>query len=165
MVKDEGKVMEDKRKISDDDIRRELKKIRESTTQTQSGTRGDDDDKYSASDINLVGKIRDSLWKNLSDEQKDQYERLGQKFHQSFNVDTQHTQPHDIREIALEECLAYVVESLKSGLHPRFTTREERGLLVGTYGSQWYERFMYETSELKDEYDMNGDPLIDNIVV
>ena len=108
----------------------------------------------------MIQKIRDHVWKNLSEEQRRNYDRLGEKFHQSFDIEKQHSKDHDIREIALEECLAYLVESIKSGLHPKHTTLEERGLLIGAYGEKWYERFGFVTAELEHEKDASGESIL-----
>ena len=109
-----------------------------------------------------MSTIRDHVWKNLSEEQRVNYSRLAEKFHQSFDVETQHSRAHDVKEIALEECLAYLVESLKSGLHPKHTTREERGLLVATYGTAWYLQFGYTKKELEGLDDANGDVIVED---
>ena len=108
----------------------------------------------------MMNTIRDHVWKNLSEEQRVNYARLAEKFHQSFDVETQHTRTHDVKEIALEECLAYLVESLKSGLHPKHTTTEERALLIATYGDAWYVQFGYTKKELMGVEDVNGEHVI-----
>lgn len=105
-------------------------------------------------------KIRENLWKNLTEEQKENYDRLAEKFHQSFDVEQGHSRSHNVKEIALEECLAYLVESLKSGLHPKHTTVEERGLLESAYGASWYRAFGFEPNELEEEVDLNGDRVL-----
>jgi hypothetical protein len=48
----------------------------------------------------------------------------------------------------MEESLAYVVESLKSGLHPKYLTEDERTLVRAGYGDQWYEKWGYTSKDL-----------------
>lgn len=108
----------------------------------------------------MMEKIRSNIWKNLSEDQQKTYTRLAEKFHQSFDIDAQHAREHNVKEVALEECLAYLVESLRSGLHPKHTTIEERGLLIGGYGDDWFERFGYTRRELEGLDDLNGDRIL-----
>lgn len=108
----------------------------------------------------MMTTIREHVFKSMSEEQRSNFTRLAEKFHQSFDVETQHTREHNVKEIALEECLAYLVESLKSGLHPKHTTKEERGLLFAAYGSQWYQEFGYTRSELRGVADINGEDIL-----
>ena len=91
--------------------------------------------------------IKKNLEKNLTDTQRSDLKVLGEKFHESFDV-TRGT-IHDLNDIQMEEALAYVVETLKSGIHPDYLTEDERALLVAGYGEQWYEKWGYNDSEMK----------------
>jgi hypothetical protein len=49
----------------------------------------------------------------------------------------------------MEESLAYVVESLKSGLHPKYLTEDEIMLLRAGYGDEWYQKWGYKKEDLE----------------
>jgi lipoate-protein ligase A len=93
----------------------------------------------------LFENMRKSLLKSIPESDRENYKKLGEKFHHSFNVMSGTTE--DWSTISMEEALAYVVESLKSGLHPSFLTEDERAMLVAGYGEKWYENWGYKESE------------------
>jgi hypothetical protein len=84
----------------------------------------------------------------MSEEQIENMKILGEKFHESFDV-TKGT-IHDQNEINMEEALAYVVESMKSGIHPSFLSEDEKALLGAAYGECWYEKWGYTSKDLED---------------
>ena len=45
----------------------------------------------------------------------------------------------------MEEAVSYVVESLKSGLHPKYLTEDEQVLLQAAYGDEWYKEWGYDS--------------------
>jgi len=47
----------------------------------------------------------------------------------------------------IREFAAYVVESLKSGMHPSFLTEEEQECMRIHYGNEWYKKFGYDSLE------------------
>jgi len=81
----------------------------------------------------------------LDEKEKEKYLKFGEKFYNSFNVDTGH--PYDAHTISMEESLAYVVESLKSGLHPKYLTEDEVMLVQAGYGDEWYKKWGYDSLE------------------
>lgn len=95
----------------------------------------------------LFASIRKNVEKGMSDEQIEQLKKLGEKFHESFDV-TQGT-VHDLNQINMEEALAYVVESLKSGIHPSYLDENERAILVAGFGEKWYENWGYKEEDLQ----------------
>lgn len=100
----------------------------------------------------LFEQMKKQLASNMSEEQQQQFQRLGEKFHGSFDITK--GQPYDWSTIKLEEVVAYIVESLKSGLHPRYLTEEEQTLLEATYGNEWYTKWGYgpeDVSSSKEE--------------
>ena len=46
----------------------------------------------------------------------------------------------NLSEINMEEALAYVVQGLESGLHPKYITEDEDALLIAAYGEEWFKR-------------------------
>ena len=89
----------------------------------------------------IFERMRKKLGENLSDEDKEKYLKFGEKFHSLFNAMTTSSSSNDIN---MEESLSYVVESLKSGLHPKHLTEDEVALVKAAYGDEWYKKLGYE---------------------
>lgn len=79
----------------------------------------------------------------MSDEEKHRLRTIGEKFYSSFDIDkgslyqTTSVLPTD----TLEEGLAYLVEQMKAGLHPRYLKENEVRLLESGYGKEWYTKW------------------------
>jgi hypothetical protein len=97
----------------------------------------------------LFESIRKNVEKGMTEEQISNLKVLGEKFHESFDVTRGTT--HDMNEICMEEALAYVVESLKSGIHPAFLNEDEKAILQAGYGEKWYEQWGYTSDKLDGE--------------
>lgn len=93
----------------------------------------------------IFQSMRKSIIQSIPPEERENYQKLGEKFHQSFNVFTGTVE--DLSAISMEESLAYIVESLKAGLHPSFLTEDERAMLVAGYGDEWYKKWGYTQTE------------------
>jgi len=93
-------------------------------------------------------QIRKSACQSIPESQQEQLRKLGEKFHQSFRVETQQPSFRPTNEIVLEESLAYLVENLKSGLHPKFLSSDEIHLLQAGFGDEWYTQFDYKKDEI-----------------
>jgi hypothetical protein len=94
----------------------------------------------------LFDAIRKNIEKNLDEKQKSDLKSLGEKFHESFDVSR--GMPKDLNEIDMEEALAYIVESLKAGIHPSYLDENERALLTAGYGEKWYEKWGYTEKDV-----------------
>lgn len=94
----------------------------------------------------LFDSIRKNVEKGMTQEQIDNMKVLGEKFHESFDVTRGTT--HDIHEVVMEEALAYVVESLKSGIHPSYLDEDERAILAAGYGENWHEKWGYTADDV-----------------
>lgn len=90
----------------------------------------------------LFEAIRKNVEKSLDQEQIDNLKTLGEKFHESFDV-TKGT-IHNLNDINMEEALAYVTESLKSGIHPSYLNEDEKSLLCAAYGESWFKNWGYD---------------------
>lgn len=93
-------------------------------------------------------QIRRSACDSIPQEQQEHLRKLGEKFHQSFLVETQQTSFRPTNEIMLEESLAYLIENVKAGLHPKFLTVDEVHLLRAGLGDEWYETFHYTKDDI-----------------
>ena len=95
----------------------------------------------------LFEKMRETLMKSIPEEEKEKFRKLGEKFHSSFDVGK--AAPVDLSVINMEESLAYVVEQLKSGLHPSFLTEDEKAIVEAGYGPEWYTNWDYTKEDLE----------------
>lgn len=95
----------------------------------------------------LFKKMKEKFMDALPEDMRQNYAEFGEKFHKSFDVDS--GRPYDSNEIDLEEALSYVVESLKSGLHPSFLNEDERALLIAGYGKEWYTKWGYKAEDIE----------------
>lgn len=91
-------------------------------------------------------QMKKSFLEKVSDEDRERYQKFGEQFYNSFDLEK--GEPTDPGTICMEESLAYVVESLKSGLHPKYLTEDERTLVQAGYGDQWYEKWGYTSRDL-----------------
>lgn len=92
-------------------------------------------------------KMKKTFLDAASEEDKEKYRKFGEKFYNSFNVNT--GAPDD-NTIFMEESLAYVIESLKSGLHPKHLTQDEIVLLQAGYGDEWYKKWGYTKRDVPE---------------
>jgi hypothetical protein len=95
----------------------------------------------------MFEKMQQTLMKSIPDEDRENFKKLGEKFHSSFDVFK--GEAADLSTISMEEALAYVVESLKSGLHPSFLTEDEKALVMAGYGEEWYKEWGYNKEDVE----------------
>ena len=91
----------------------------------------------------IFNNMRKKFFESIPEEDREAYQRFGEKFHSSFNVDSGSSV--DLSNICMEEAVSYVVESLKSGLHPKYLTEDEKVLLQAAYGDEWYKEWGYDS--------------------
>ena len=97
----------------------------------------------------LFDSIRKNVIQGMSEEQVEQLKKLGEKFHESFDVTSGSVR--DLNVIEMEEALAYVVESLKSGIHPSYLTEDEVAMVKAGYGEEWYKNWGYSKEDIEME--------------
>jgi hypothetical protein len=91
----------------------------------------------------LFDEMRQSFIKSADPETVERLRKLGEKFHNSLDI----REKFDPNVYNMEEALAYVVESLKSGLHPSKLTEDEKVLLTAGYGEEWYKKWGYDKAD------------------
>ena len=96
--------------------------------------------------LEMFQQMQKSMLASLPEEDRQHFQRLGEKFHSSFDITK--GEPIDLSTICMEEALAYVVESLKSGLHPSYLTDDEKALLRAGYGDEWFTQWGYQQSDV-----------------
>jgi hypothetical protein len=97
-------------------------------------------------------KVEDSfdIWNNplvkdiekqMSEKDKEAYKIQGEHMYNSISFEN----PEQDR---INDLVAYIAETLKSGMHPSYLSEEDRQLLETVYGKEWYKHFGYEKNEL-----------------
>ena len=92
--------------------------------------------------MEIFNNMRKKFLESLPEEERDAYQKFGEKFHSSFDVNNGTSV--NLSEINMEESLAYVVQGLNSGLHPKYITEDEDALLQAAYGEEWYKKWNYK---------------------
>lgn len=89
----------------------------------------------------------------LPAEEREKFQKIGERLYSSFDAHKGTVLPgQDSQSIRLEESLAYVVQQLKSGLHPKYLTYDEIHLLRAGYGDDWYTKFDYTKEDIPTEH-------------
>jgi len=94
----------------------------------------------------IFEKMQKNFLNSISEEEKEKFRIMGEKLHASFDVNK--GEMYDPSVINMEEALAYVVESLKSGLHPSFLTEDEVAMVQAGYGEEWYKEWGYTKEDV-----------------
>lgn len=95
-------------------------------------------------------KFNQYMQSMLPEEEREKFQKIGERLYSSFDVHKGELLPgQDITSIRMEEALAYVVESMKSGLHPKYLTEDEIHLLKAAYGDEWYKKWNYSKEDIE----------------
>lgn len=103
-----------------------------------------------------VNEETNTLWDNpmirsaikaMSPEELQKYKEIGESLY--GNIDFEGSKVINNIPPPMEEAVAYVSESLKSGLHPSMLEENEVALLTDVYGDKWYERWGYTKDNWK----------------
>lgn len=102
--------------------------------------------------VESLRKFNQHMQSLLPEEERQKFQKIGERLYSSFDAHKGQVLPgNDIESVRLEEALAYVVESLKSGLHPKYLSYDEIHLLRAAYGDEWYEKWSYTKEDLPQE--------------
>ena len=82
-------------------------------------------------------------WDQLTDEQKDEYQEMGEQIYSCMNEDGTMKDP-------LDEALLYINHGLDSGLHPKFLEKNELQVLQEKLGKKWYEKWNWTEEDMKE---------------
>jgi len=86
----------------------------------------------------------------LPPEEREKFQKIGERLYSSFDVHKGTLLPkQDVESIRMEESLAYLVEQLKAGLHPKYLTEDEIHLLRAAYGDEWYKKWDYTKEDFE----------------
>ena len=84
----------------------------------------------------------------LSEEEKEKYARIGTEMYKDIDFDTNKNLNNQPAPMA--EATAYIVESIKSGLHPSMLDNDEKTLLYDAFGDDWWEQYGYVKEDLNE---------------
>lgn len=99
-----------------------------------------------------------SLWDNpmvtaaknsMSKEELDRYQKLGESLFKDIDFTSSKVNEQN-DESFFAESVAYISESLKSGLHPSMLTDSEKSILEDFYGKEWYTKWNYVKEDLDE---------------
>lgn len=94
-------------------------------------------------------KFNQYMQSMLPEEERQKFQKIGERLYSSFDIHKGDVLPgQDVESIRLEESLAYIVESIKSGLHPKYLTLDEVHLVKAAYGDEWYKKWNYSKDEI-----------------
>ena len=106
--------------------------------------------------------MEESLWnnpminnarKNMSPEDLEKYRKMGESMYADidFPTSTIITEDNNLNlPEHMVEALMYIIETIKSGLHPSMLEENEIKLLEEAYGIEWYKQFGYVKEDLTD---------------
>ncbi len=75
----------------------------------------------------------------MSPEQIKRYKDMGDEMYADVDFDS--SNPHLPHNDNINECIAYIKEGLKSGLHPSSLSSEEISVMETYGGERWFEEF------------------------
>ena len=108
-----------------------------------------------------------SLWSNpmveaakksMKPEELERYNKIGESMFKDINfveakvVDEDEKYPEYVRD-----AIAYVSESLKSGLHPSMLSKEEVLVMQSFDGEEWYKKWGYVKEDLTEIFTVKKD--------
>ncbi len=101
-----------------------------------------------------------SLWSNpmidaarkaMSPEDLEKYDKLGQSLYKDIDFISSEVIDEDSKyPMFIRDAIAYIYESLKSGIHPSMLTKEEIQVMTNFDGETWYEKWGYIKDDLTD---------------
>ena len=91
-----------------------------------------------------------SALKSMSPSDLEHYKKLGEGLYKDLNFETSNIETKENMPPFLADALAYIVESIKSGLHPSMLDEDEKKVLTEVYGKEWYKKWDYTEADLTD---------------
>jgi hypothetical protein len=99
---------------------------------------------------------KNTLWNNemvnaaisaMSPADIEKYKKIGESMYKNVNYETSEISQE---QSFMDDAVAYIEESIKSGLHPSMLTKDEVTVLETFYGKEWYKRWGYVEDDLKE---------------
>jgi hypothetical protein len=99
----------------------------------------------------------ESLWNNsmvqsalssMSYEDLEKYKNLGESMYSSINFETSTVTDKNNVPFFLTDAAAYIIEMIKSGMHPSFLSDNEKYIMESVFGKEWYKKYDYVEEDL-----------------
>jgi|LauGreDrversion4_2_1035121.scaffolds.fasta_scaffold236138_2 hypothetical protein len=87
----------------------------------------------------------EAMKQQLSQEDKDKYAAIGKAMYEEIDYETS---TYLNLPSFLKDALIYIIEGIKSGLHPSMLTNDEINVLKEAYGNEWYTNFGFKKEDL-----------------
>jgi hypothetical protein len=91
-----------------------------------------------------------SALKSMSSSDLEHYKKLGESLYKDLNFETSNIETKENIPPYLADALAYIVESIKSGLHPSMLDEDEKKVLEEVYGKEWYKKWDFTKEDLNE---------------
>jgi hypothetical protein len=98
-----------------------------------------------------------SALKSMSPADLEHYKKLGESLYKDLNFETSNIESKENLPPFLADSLAYIVESIKSGLHPSMLNEDEKKVLQEVYGKEWYKKWNYTADDLNEIVTIRND--------
>lgn len=87
----------------------------------------------------------ENIKKSLNKKELKKYEEIGKDLYESINYT-------DGKVITTnnDNNAKYILEGIKSGLHPSMLSTEEKNILSETFGDEWYKKYGYTENDLNN---------------
>lgn len=89
--------------------------------------------------------------KQISNDQQERWAKIGEEMYNTVDFVDENGKSQTIPEDMMEGA-AYVVDSIKSGMHISYLDNNEKELLKEIYGQKWYKHFGYTERDLTEIY-------------
>jgi hypothetical protein len=86
--------------------------------------------------------------KAMTPEQLEDYRIKGELMYANIDFDTNIINNKCNIPFEFRESISYILESIKSGIHPSFLTIDEKKLLLEFVGENWYVKYGYIKEDL-----------------
>jgi hypothetical protein len=83
--------------------------------------------------------------KSLKPEEYNKYKNIGKELYEKIDYNNIQI----LNNLNIETNSAeYIIEGIKSGLHPSYLSQNEKNILVQTYGKEWYKKYNYDITDI-----------------
>jgi len=91
-----------------------------------------------------------SALKSMSPADIERYQKIGESMYKDLNFETSCIENKNNMPPFMVDALAYIEESLNSGLHPSMLSDDDKNILNEAYGKIWYKKWGYVEGDLTD---------------
>jgi hypothetical protein len=93
-------------------------------------------------------KFIEAAMKSMSKEDIERYAKQGEAVF--GNTDFEESKIIDASNFEIPESAAYIIEQIKSGLHPSYLSAPEKQVMTKFYGKKWYLKYGYRLRDLTE---------------